>query len=129
MTWKDSLKTGISEIDRQHKELCLMLDDFYAASVQGKGASEVVRLLDFLSSYTISHFAEEEKLQLEIGYPRYKEHKAQHDAMRLKVAAMQQEVTDWGAPTSTVKAVNEAITTWLIRHIMGFDMDIKKYID
>lgn len=128
MTWKDSIKIGVREIDRQHMELCGMLDDFYDASVQGKGTQEVVRLLEFLESYTIQHFADEEKLQLAIGYPNYQKHVEQHNEMRQRVSDMKKEISTWGATIPMVKAVNEAITAWLIRHIMGFDMDIKKYI-
>lgn len=128
MTWKESIKIGIPDIDRQHKELCDMLDDFYDASIQGRGAEEVIRLLDFLESYTDLHFEAEEQLMQQIKYPHFKKHKTRHDEMRRKVAHMKKEVTDWGATTAAVKAVNEAITAWLIRHIMGFDMDIKKYV-
>lgn len=128
MTWKDSMEIGIAEVDRQHKELCGMLDDFYGASVQGKGAEEVMRLLDFLESYTVAHFSDEEKLMLKINYPLYENHKNQHDEMRRKVSEMKREIITWGATTPVVKAVNEAITAWLIKHILGFDMNIKKYI-
>lgn len=128
MTWNESLTIGIPQIDQQHKELFGMLDDLYHASVQGKGSEEVVRLLEFLETYTNRHFEDEEKLQMEIGSPLFVWHKAQHDGMRQQVAEMKKELISCGATLSMVKTVNETITTWWFRHIMGFDMNIKKYI-
>jgi hemerythrin len=128
MTWKDSMEIGISEIDGQHKELCGMADAFYNACVSGKGRTEVMRLLDFLEAYTVKHFAAEEQLQKTINYPLYKNHKAQHDDFRMKVSEIKKEISAWGVTTPVVKTVNEAVTSWLIKHIMGFDMDMKKYI-
>jgi hemerythrin len=55
----------------------------------------VLRLLDYLEAYTLGHFAEEEAFQLQIGYPRFKEHKLQHDKFRARVAELRQEIGDW----------------------------------
>ena len=129
MTWKDSIEIGIPEIDRQHKEICGMLDDFYNACIQGKGDEEVLRLLDFLKKYTFEHFNDEEALQLQLSYPHLKKHKQQHDRFRKRMADIRQEISDWGVTTDTVKTVNRMMTNWLIHHIMGCDADIKNYFN
>ncbi len=122
------MKIGISEIDGQHQKLCEMLDEFYDACTQGKGADEVLRFLDFLGAYTNEHFKAEESLQREVNYPRYEVHKAQHDMMRQKITDLQTEIATWGATVPMVRSVNQTVTNWLIRHIMGFDMELKSYV-
>ncbi len=97
MTWKDSFLIGFPEIDKQHKELCEKIDDLYDACSRGKGADEVLKTLDFLESYTIRHFAEEEKLQREIHYPKFPQHKELHANFVGKIAQMKKEMISSGA--------------------------------
>ena len=61
--WKDSLKIGVPLIDSEHKELCDRIDRLFAACSQGKGRDEIMKTVEFLESYTIKHFSDEEKLQ------------------------------------------------------------------
>ena len=128
MIWNDSIAIGIPQIDRKHREICGRVDDFYNACEQGKGAQEVLHLLDYLKEYTFEHFAEEEALQLQIAYPNYESHKKQHDIFRKRMADLRVDIADWGVTTDTVMTVNRLVTSWLIRHIMGCDAGIKNYI-
>lgn len=127
MTWKDNLRIDIPEIDRQHEALFNITDEFFRASIMGRGEEDVMRTLSFLASYTIEHFEAEERLMLRISYPYYDTHKAQHDAMRRRVDELIQEMTASKASAPVVKKVNDTVTAWLVSHIKGFDMDIKKY--
>lgn len=127
MMWKDSFSIGIPEIDRQHKELCDKIDDLYEACSQKKGAGEAVKMLDFLASYTVKHFADEEKLQLEINYPKYEQHKKMHDDFIDQVTKLKQEITDSGATIPMVIKTNRTISDWLVKHIIGVDKELKNY--
>ena len=73
--WSDNLKIGVLIIDNQHKELCNRIDNLFNACKVGRGRNEISKTLEFLETYTIKHFSDEEKLQLNSTYPKYKEHK------------------------------------------------------
>lgn len=127
MTWRDSFALGIPQIDKQHKELCDQIDKLFEAGSKGKGADEVLKTLSFLESYTIKHFADEEKLQLQIKYPNFQQHKAKHTEFINKIAKMKKEATTSGVNITMVISLNQMISTWLIEHIKAADADYAKY--
>lgn len=127
MTWRDSFALGIPQIDKQHKELCDQIDKLFEAGSRGKGADEVMNVLNFLESYTIRHFSDEEKLQQQIKYPQYQQHKAQHAEFVAKIAKMKKEATEKGVNVALVISLNQMISNWLIEHIKSVDADYAKY--
>ena len=128
MTWKESFAIGIPEIDNQHKELFERIDNLYAACAQGKGTSEVLETLNFLENYTIEHFADEEKLQLRIQYPKYQQHRGYHTGFINQVASLKKEMLDSGVTILMVIHINNIVSKWLINHIMTVDKELKSYI-
>lgn len=128
MTWRESLCIGIPEIDKQHKQLCDSVDALFEACTNSKGADEVLKMLNFLENYTTKHFFEEEKLQIKIGYPKYKEHKSMHDDFINQITAAKKDILASGVTIPMVLKVNRIISSWLTNHIMKTDMDLKNYI-
>lgn len=121
-TWNASYSVGISEIDQHHQQLMDMVNELNAAMLDKKGKEVVGGILGKLINYTAMHFAFEEKLMSEHGYPEYAEHKAKHDKMVGKVLSLQKDVD---SKKLTVTAdVMKFLQDWLNKHIMGTD---KKY--
>lgn len=127
MTWRDSFALGIPQIDKQHKELCDQIDKLQEASMKGQGSAEVLKILNFLESYTVKHFSDEEKLQQQLKYPQFQQHKAKHTEFISKIAKMKKEATDKGVNLTLVISLNQMISTWLIEHIKTADADYAKY--
>jgi hemerythrin len=127
MTWKDSFAIGIPQIDRQHKELCDQVDVLFDACSKGKGAEEILKVLNFLANYTVRHFADEEAYQLKIKYPKFQQHKAKHTDFLNKVTKLKKEATDQGVNISMVIKINQIISDWLVEHIKNTDSDLKNY--
>lgn len=128
VTWRENLAIGIPEIDQQHKELCDKIDSLYDACSRGKGADEAIKILEFLESYTIRHFADEEKLQLKLQYPKYQQHKKMHADFVKQIAGLKKEMLASGATVPMVININHTISDWLVKHIMQVDAELKKYI-
>ena len=76
--FNDNLLTGNSTIDTQHKELIGRIAAFVSSCEEGDGKMKAIKMLDYLAEYTEFHFSEEEKLQQEVSYPGFKEHKEKH---------------------------------------------------
>lgn len=126
--WRDDLLTGVAEVDDQHKELFRRFGDLLTACNQGKGGEEVLRLFDFLDDYVVKHFAAEERIMRQCGYPAYLEHKQEHQGFTRRLEELKRQFRDEGAGLSLVITTNHMMIEWLSRHIERMDKEIAKYV-
>jgi hemerythrin len=120
--WNDKLATGVSAIDNDHKKLVQMVNALNEAMKTGQGKDIMGKLLKDLASYTMTHFAMEERLMKENKYPEEVEHCKQHEALRVQVRALiaKQEA---GAVAITLSVMN-FLKDWLGTHIMNTDQKL-----
>jgi hemerythrin len=126
--WNDNLKIGVPLIDSEHKELCDRIDKLLAACNQGHGKEELVSTIEFLESYTIKHFGDEEKLQRASAYPKVTEHKKLHEFFTGKIAELKNDVQNNGANIATISKTNYFLMDWLLNHIQKVDSELAQYI-
>jgi hemerythrin len=126
--WRDDLLTGVVEVDDQHKELFRRFGELLTACNQGKGGVEVLRLFNFLDDYVVKHFAAEERIMRQHGYPDYLEHKQQHQGFTRRLEELKRQFRDEGAGLSLVITTNHVMIEWLSRHIEKMDKEIAKYV-
>ncbi len=126
--WKDSLKVGVPLIDSEHKELCDRIDNLFAACSQGKGKEEILKTVEFLESYTIKHFSDEEKLQRSSSYPKVAEHKEMHEYFKKKIADLKKDIQNNGATVAVVSQTNYFLMDWLLNHIQKVDTELANYL-
>ncbi len=122
VTWSERYSVGISRIDAEHQTLIAIVNELYAAMLASKDAAILGNVLGRLAEYTVSHFTNEETLMRRHGYPDYGRHKAEHDALVVKVVKLQQDQRA-GKPVIS-KDVMVFLQQWLLSHILGSD---KKY--
>lgn len=67
-TWSDDLKTGLPEIDEQHKALIQQFNELLSACAQNNGQEELTRFVRFLTVYVRIHFQDEEKFMAGRSY-------------------------------------------------------------
>lgn len=121
--WTDDLTVGINEIDSQHRELFVRLERLLDACMAGSEQVEVLRMLDFLGEYVVSHFETEERLQRDHGYPGYESHRAEHDFLRTRLALFRKEIGQAGPTRDLVLRVNQLLIDWLKTHIREVDRE------
>jgi hemerythrin len=126
--WGENLETGHAKIDNQHKQLISALNDIIEASQQGKGSDEIFKTLDFLTGYTVMHFATEEKLQQKYGYPDYLVHKSYHDGFKATVGELTKRLVDEGPSEELIGTVTKTIGSWLLNHIKGDDFRMAAFV-
>jgi hemerythrin-like metal-binding protein len=117
--WKQDYAVGISSIDGQHQNLFAVARELYAAMNSGQGKAAVGRVLDHLVQYTVVHFAHEERLMAEHGYPALAHHREKHAALTRQVLAFQTEY-DAGRAAMSVQLL-QFLRTWLEHHIRTDD--------
>ena len=126
--WKDSLTTGNTTIDSQHKELVNAANELLEACSQGKGREEIVRTGKFLLGYTKKHFGDEERLQLKSKYPDYENHKKLHDILVKEVNNLVSDLESQGPTVALVGKINNLISGWVFDHISREDIKVATHI-
>ncbi|MCK8816860.1 bacteriohemerythrin [Natroniella sulfidigena] len=135
--WKSELEIGVEEIDQQHKKLFEVANNLLQACEEEKEKGEMSQRVEeklenlfyFLVDYTVTHFADEEELQLKYNYPHYEEHKRSHQQLidqinQLKLDFFNADQID----TELVEQITEQIREWLTGHIGKIDRNLAEYI-
>jgi hemerythrin len=123
LEWKDSYGVGHSRLDRQHRELVNLLNQFSDAVGEGRAAAAQNQALDRLLRYTGQHFAFEESELRRAGYPGLAAHKREHDRLLARVA-------DFSAGKSGRKPqLVQFLEQWLVDHIRKSDQAYAPYLN
>ena len=115
--WQDDLNTGGEVIDRQHMRIVEMLNHLHVTqkSMQRVAVGEVI---DELIDYTLSHFAFEEELMEEAGYPFCAAHKRVHEVFTKRVAEYRMR---FSAGEDVTDELKNMLSRWLFNHIRSDD--------
>jgi hemerythrin-like metal-binding protein len=126
--WDSSLECGYELVDNQHKQLIAAVNNLVEASRSGRGDKAVMQTVDFLTGYTIKHFADEEKLQQKYDYPDYLNHKRIHDDFKVTVKELTERLVKEGPSPELVDLVSSVVGAWLLNHIKGDDFRMAAYV-
>lgn len=124
LVWTSELDIGIEVIDNQHRRIVDYINALYDASLTGDRA-QIGMVIEQLIEYTLSHFAFEEELQEQAGYPFVKAHQKVHQLFARRVGEFQQRYElgeDVAEPLLTL------LRTWLINHIRRDDADYSELV-
>lgn len=125
----DNLITKNELIDSQHQELIARIKQFVDSCEQGGSKIQAIQMLDYLVDYTNFHFAEEEKLQKEVGYPGLGEHQKKHEEFRKTLHELDVFLEESEGPTDAfVTQVEANVVNWLFQHIKTFDRSVAEFI-
>jgi len=127
-TWSADLETGHAAIDNQHRQLIGAANALSDAHRNGKGLQEVERTMEFLVTYTVKHFVDEEKLQQTYNYPEYPAHKRLHDAFQSEIQELAEKLFQDGPTDEFIAKVYVTVGEWLFSHIKGEDFKMIAYI-
>jgi hemerythrin len=125
--WSPALELGHDVIDRQHQELFRRYESLVQALARGDRA-EVGPLFEFLGSYVVEHFADEERLMSETAFPGLTVHKASHDRFVREYHALH-ELFERAGPTAAIAVRAETwIADWLATHIGATDAHLARHL-
>jgi hemerythrin len=117
LIWTSNLNTGIDVIDKQHRRIVVVINRLRAARRSGD-KDALGPVIDELVDYTLSHFAFEEALMEDAGYPLAQGHKRLHDLMARHVHEFRERFRngeDVGGELNTL------LSRWLFDHILNMD--------
>ena len=122
LKWREGLTTGNISIDRQHRNLLGKIDDLIRACIDQRPKDEVIPLLGFLKDYIQTHFAEEEAFQVRHNSPSFLSHKAQHDALIVRLSDLERKFQYEGVTMPVVTESLKLTYQWLMEHIYVSDL-------
>ena len=124
--WDPRYSVHIARIDREHRKLFALLDTLYAAMQQGEADQVIAKILERVIDYTALHFAHEEELFAEYGYPGAAAHKAEHARLsaQAKGLAARLKSRQGDVPVATLKFLCD----WLAQHILGSDQQYSAFL-
>ncbi len=127
-TWTPKYAVGHPLIDQQHTELFNRADALLDAMHEGRAASEVGQILEFLASYVVEHFGSEEQLMQASRYPGAAQHKAQHAEFVRRFQEASEIYRTKGATSMVVLDLRDMLRGWLVTHVCTVDMQLAAFL-
>jgi hemerythrin len=118
--WDDSFLIGIEELDHEHKVLIDDINRLHEELARQDKRSEIEKCLGDICARMQAHFALEEHVMKEHGYPFFDEHKREHEELLDSYTEyMAQFLNDTGA--SSGNPIEDNLKHWVIKHIVTSD--------
>lgn len=117
--WDDDYKTGIAEIDQDHKGLVDLINDLYEAMQDGSGGALLLPIFSALKHYTETHFDKEERYMTASDAPGQESHFQEHKLMITRLADLESRHRNGEAAISLQTLT--FLRDWLKNHICLVD--------
>jgi hemerythrin len=122
-TWDQSLSVGMEVIDRQHRRIVDYINELDDAR-RKKDRARVTQVLMGLIDYAQTHFAFEEALMEQAGYPLTELHKRVHDSF---AGHIHRYVAQHESGQDVSRKLTSELQLWLTNHIKNDDRDYAPY--
>lgn len=122
------LETGNAIIDGEHRELIEAVNRLLDACSKGQGRTYMDETIKFLNNYVQQHFAHEEQLQQQSGYPGITAHKAFHKQYRETLKDITSQISAEGPTIVALGKLNGHISV-LISHIGTEDKRLGTFLN
>ncbi|MBF0124502.1 MAG: bacteriohemerythrin, partial [Magnetococcales bacterium] len=124
--WNDSLSVDVPSLDQDHQRLIDITNRLHRLMKEGGDNRSIGLLLQELIDFTRTHFAREEDSMRACSYPDIDKQIEQHRALVKALDDMKSRF-EQGDFALAIDLINLS-KTWLVSHIMNFDMKYKPYM-
>jgi hemerythrin-like metal-binding protein len=118
ITWSSSYSVQVSQMDGEHQRLVGIINKLYGAMRAGRGKEAIGSILGELIDYTKNHFAHEERLMQETGFPGLEEQRRAHGNLLSRVSEIEKK---FKAGEVLSQEVMSFLKDWLSNHIQKED--------
>ena len=128
LEWSDKFSVDIVSIDEQHKELIALSQELLnVLSIADVPLSEKQTAFKALVDHALDHFAYEERVMRNVGYPGLDSHIQEHNELRREIDTIANDVLE-GKGVEDWKGLVSMVQVWVLRHIMHSDIGIRDFI-
>jgi hemerythrin-like metal-binding protein len=125
--WRPDLFTGIPEVDEQHRELLAQIGALEEAARSGD-LDLAAGMLTYLERYAAEHFATEERVMSEYGYPDRDTHWSLHLAFAVELARRKTEHVANRLDAADLVDLGQWMDRWLNEHVLQADTDLARFV-
>jgi hemerythrin len=126
LEWNDAMSVGIPEIDEDHKFFITLVNRFNESVADRMDIAEVRQRMQDIVNHTERHFADEEKLLNEFGYPDAADHARIHAQVKDELRQVMGSIPTGGTDYELIEA-GLKIKQKIIDHILEEDMKYAEY--
>lgn len=120
IAWREEFSVGNDAIDHDHEHLIEQINQLYELLGQPMDILSIEHMLSGIQTDISAHFALEELLMREAGYPEYQAHKDDHEKLLDQIHDLAFSFSE-DPETGRALMVNQ-LSDWFSRHFSGFDM-------
>ena len=125
--WDNGLTTGHAGIDRDHRMMLALVDDYQRAVESAQAHHRVAQVLCDLATYAAGHFEREELVMRRLRYPEADTHRAEHDGF---LASLGDLVDAYESGHPDLPDVTLAfLRHWMTDHLIGWDRRLVAFIN
>ena len=121
LEWRDEFETGIAEVDFEHRGLFDLINSLYSA--EGVASVEATDVLGRIHTAISAHFALEEKVMREAGYPLLAVHKADHEDLLDEIREIMDRFDEGGFVRGRPD-LGLVLTNWFGHHFRTHDAQL-----
>lgn len=128
MEWTPEMSVSVQVLDDDHKKLIEMLNTLNEGILSSEPRAALETTIDGLLRYTRFHFAREEKILAQAGYPASAEHVGEHALLMRRVGNLQARFENGQSLELSMQAM-QFLKSWIMDHILGSDMKYGSYLN
>ncbi|HKM48118.1 MAG TPA: bacteriohemerythrin [Terriglobales bacterium] len=125
--WDPSCSVNVAELDQQHQQLFGAVAELEQALRTGRADTVINKLLEEVIEHTISHFATEERLMEECGYPGLDAHRRDHQELSQKLTMF--NLSNLAGGPGVPAALLVFLQAWLQDHILKTDKEYSGHLN
>jgi hemerythrin len=127
LEWNEGMSVGIPEIDDDHKQFILLINELNRSIAERMRPTEILKRLQFIVEDTERHFEREERFLQERHYPDAEGHTRTHAQILSSLKNIMASFMPFGLEAEWIDAAL-AIKEILISHILNEDMKYALYL-
>jgi hemerythrin-like metal-binding protein len=125
--WDFSYSVKIAELDHQHQRLFRTVAELEYAVRMGRADYVIDEVLEKVIEHTISHFAAEENLMEQHGFPGLAAHRRDHQMLAQKLTKF--NLSNLAGRPDVPAALLDFLQDWLREHILKTDREYSEYLN
>ena len=122
--WKKSFSTDVVSVDSEHRVLIDMLNQFIDSD---SNLDEALKVFDEVTLETINHFKHEERIMMNIKYPRYELHREKHRRLVADITKYRSSIN--ASQEANIQELIRYLKYWLLRHLVSEDTQLRQYLN
>lgn len=125
--WQKKFETGIAEVDFEHKSLVGLVNATLVRLGAAPGPGDARELLGEIDAKITAHFALEEKVMREAGYPGYAGHKADHERLLDEIREIM-DMHEARRPAGQADLLAARLSAWFTDHFKTEDARFHAFV-